>query len=326
MSVDEIAAPSTAPVQSDQAAAPEPINVETFTREQRAEWFKEGKLPSKKAESTPAGETSESPAEDKPAQGKKDPETSFRELREKSRLAEERASRLEAELAELKKGAKQAPPAEVKQEKPKADERPKRLSMEEFILANPTKDWKAYEDYKDEYAEQLADWKVKQTLEAREKQQSVSKQQEAITATIRDRVERAKKDTTMPDFLAIVTNDHLTEVMQKSGVMDPFLVERDRDGKIQYYLGKNLDEAARIAEMTPIGQARALGKLEDKFYPEEPAAPVQKKTSAASPPPATVSGNAHMVDDEAKAALAANDFRRFKMLEDAKDIARAKGR
>ena len=138
-------------------------------------------------------------------------------------------------------------------------------------------------------------------------------------------MDRAKKE--MPDFIDVVASPELTAVFSKA--MDGFCVEFDVDGKIQYHLGKNLEEAERIFKMTPIGQLRVMGKLADRFYPDESAKDlkptlVPKKQSAASPPPSTVGGNASVIEDESKAALAAGDFSRFAEIENRKDIERAK--
>lgn len=359
---------------------PESVSTDKFTREEREAWMKDGTVPGvkamvpgvktpdpeadpTKAASEPAGDKAAPPADDKPAQGKKDTESGrtesaktearIQELLKHRKAATERADRLESELAELKKSVTPAPPAEAEPVETKSvsakdpkDERPKRLSMEEFIAANPSKDWKDYEDYKDDYHEKLSDWKVREAvrdaLAEQESKQAEKSTQQVILKAAKEKVERALKDKDMPEFLKVVTHDDVTAAIKKSGgVMGAFFDERDVDGKIQYFLGSNLEEADRIAGLTPIGQARALNKLEDKFYPEdeakvvpvkeEPAsdqtkpAPVQeKKLSAASAPPSRVSGSSSVIEDEAKAALAAGNFGLFAEIENRRDIERAK--
>lgn len=317
----------------------------------------------KKAASEPAGDAVASPAEDKSAQGKKDAdskaesgkaeskkdtEARFQELLKDRKEARDENKKLLARLEALEKGEKPAPPAEVKPPveakaaKDPKDERPRRLSMEEFIAANPSKDWKDYEDYKDDYHEKLSDWKVRAAVREALADQESKQAEKSITsardATVRERVGRALKDKDMPDFVKVVSSPEITAAIRKSigGVMGAFFDERDVDCKVQYFLGSNLEEADRIAGLTPIGQARALNKLEDKFYPEDDGeakpvsdevkpAPVQeKKLSAASTPPSRVSGNSSVIEDEAKAALAAGDFARFAEIENRRDIERAK--
>jgi hypothetical protein len=71
------------------------------------------------------------------------------------------------------------------------------------------------------------------------------------------------------------------------------ILDTENPPAIAYYLGKNPDEAAAIASMTPIAAARAIGRIEAKL--EAPPAPVTpreppRKTTNAPPPPKTVSG------------------------------------
>ena len=64
------------------------------------------------------------------------------------------------------------------------------------------------------------------------------------------------------------------------------LKETDKPDEVIYYLGKNPDEAARIATMrSPLKQAAALGKLEAKI-----SAPKPKRKTNAPPPIETLKG------------------------------------
>jgi hypothetical protein len=55
---------------------------------------------------------------------------------------------------------------------------------------------------------------------------------------------------------------------------------------LAYYLGTHPNEASRISRLSPILQAKEIGKLEAKIASE----PVLKKTTSAPPPIAPISG------------------------------------
>lgn len=304
----------------------ESVTTESFTPEQREAWIKEGKVPSSKkaADSTPAGEPPASPA--KIADDKSGTEARIHELlkdrkeaREEAKSAKAELEKLNARLAALERGEKSAPPAA---EQPKAETgTEKRLSMGEFIQKNPSATYEDYEKYRDEYDDAQIEKRVSKAFEKREQDSKAAAQKQAVVDTIQERFDRVSKS--MPDLHEVLSNPELRAKLTPS--MDGFLFEVDKDLKITHYLGTNLEEAERISKLTPIGQLRALGKLEDQLYPapSKEASPAPKKLSAAPPPPAHVAGTASAAQDEAAAALAAGDFRRFMELENARDIAKA---
>ena len=83
-----------------------------------------------------------------------------------------------------------------------------------------------------------------------------------------------------PDYDQIVGNPNLTI----TPLMADAIKESDNGASVAYYLGKNPDEAARIARMSPVQQAAAIGRLEAKVT--TPA----KRSTQAPPPVKTVSG------------------------------------
>lgn len=129
------------------------------------------------------------------------------------------------------------------------------------------------------YAEALAVQKAEQLLEQRERQ----KQQREIIETYHDREEeaRAKYD----DFEQVAYNPSvpITDVMAQS------IQASDVGPELAYYLGTNIKEADRIAQLPPILQAKEIGRLEAKIANE----PVIKKTTSAPAPisPVTAKGN-----------------------------------
>ena len=63
--------------------------------------------------------------------------------------------------------------------------------------------------------------------------------------------------------------------------------DADNAGDIAYHLGKNKDEANRISELSPIGQAKEIGKLEVKLAKKPPA---EKRVTSAPDPIEPVGG------------------------------------
>ena len=66
---------------------------------------------------------------------------------------------------------------------------------------------------------------------------------------------------------------------------------------VAYYLGKNPQEAARIAKLDPVRMALELGRMESKAI-----VPPPKKKTTAAPPPITPVGQAAAANAEPDAA------------------------
>ena len=137
----------------------------------------------------------------------------------------------------------------------------------------------------EEYLEALTDWKVDQRVkaeaESREKAQRETRRNEEaaqLSAEYRKREEAAKSK--YDDFEDVVYDPRLpiTDAMLAT------IQQSDSGAELAYYLGKNPEEAARIARLSPFLQAKELGRLEAKLPSEPPA----KKTSSAPAPIAPV--------------------------------------
>lgn len=112
----------------------------------------------------------------------------------------------------------------------------------------------------------------------REHARHVSKVVEAYQE--REELARDKYD----DFEDVAYNPRLpvTEAMAVT------IRESEVGPEILYYLGNNPAEAKRIAQLSPLSQAKEIGKIETKLASDPPA----KKTSSAPAPIAPVSGRA----------------------------------
>ena len=121
------------------------------------------------------------------------------------------------------------------------------------------------------YAEALALQKAEQLLAARERQRQ---EQEALAA-FHDKEEEARNK--YDDFEQVAYNPRLpiTDVMAQT------IQASDVGPDVAYYLGQNIKEAERIARLSPILQAKEIGKIEAKLSTNPPQ--VKKTTNAPAP-------------------------------------------
>lgn len=146
-------------------------------------------------------------------------------------------------------------------------------------------------DYDPEkYAAALADYRTQQTLKERETKQrteSVRQDHARLIAGWEEKVDQA--DDKYDDFNAVVGQ------LQPGTPFVDAIMEAENAADVAYYLGKNPQEAARIAQLHPRAQVREIGKLEAKLLAE----PVKPKTPSKAPAPiAPLSGAASTANDQ----------------------------
>jgi len=109
-----------------------------------------------------------------------------------------------------------------------------------------------------------------------------AKQQQALLANYHDREESARDR--YDDFEQVAYNPNLsiTEIMAQS------IQASDIGPDVLYWLGSNPKEADRIARLSPILQAKEIGKLEAGMASSPPV----RKTSTAPAPIAPVTARA----------------------------------
>jgi hypothetical protein len=122
----------------------------------------------------------------------------------------------------------------------------------------------------DAYVEALATQKAEQLLEQREQR----RQQSELLESYHDKEEKAREK--YDDFEQVAYNPKLpiTDVMAQS------IQASDIGPEVAYHLGANPKEAERISRLSPILQAKEIGKLEAKLAADPPV----KKTSNAPTP------------------------------------------
>ena len=126
----------------------------------------------------------------------------------------------------------------------------------------------------DEYAEVLAERKAEELLARREQ----AKAQSAIVESYHDLEEDARNK--YDDFEQVAYNPKLpiTDAMAQT------IQSSDVGPDMAYYLGSNPKEAERISRLSPLSQAKELGKIEAKLSDNPPV----KKTSNAPAPIAPI--------------------------------------
>lgn len=147
--------------------------------------------------------------------------------------------------------------SQTRQTQPTPPDAPKELDPEDFESESA---------YLRAVAKQTQDT-IRQQAEAERRQREEAERQQQI-ATL---VSSARK--AHPDWDEVVRNPSLpiTQEMMEASM-------GDKMGEILYHLGKNPSEAARIARMSPLQQAREIGRIESRIG-------IKTTTNAPNPPP-----------------------------------------
>ena len=148
-------------------------------------------------------------------------------------------------------------------------EQANRSAETQIVKAAPTANVDQFES-PEAYAEALAYQKAEELIAKRE----AAKQQSAVLESYHDLEEEAR--TKYDDFEQVAYNPKLPI----TNVMAETIQSSDVGPELAYYLGSNPKEADRISRMSPLSQAKEIGKIEAKLVS---APPVKKTTSAPAP-------------------------------------------
>lgn len=131
-------------------------------------------------------------------------------------------------------------------------------------------DFDTYEDYIEARADYRADMKVKTAVEALRGESKAEKEksskadnEKAFNKVVQSRIEAGRKE--FADFDATVTEAIEDGVIDVRSAMYQGIIDSDVGHKIFHHLAKHPAEASRIMGMSPAGQIREIGKLEDKL-------------------------------------------------------------
>jgi len=120
------------------------------------------------------------------------------------------------------------------------------------------------------YADALAYQKAEELIAKRE----AAKHQSQVLESYQEREEAARDK--YDDFEQVAYNPKLSI----TNVMAETIQSSDIGPELAYYLGSNPKDADRIARLTPLGQAKEIGKIEAKLAAEPP---MKRTTSAPAP-------------------------------------------
>jgi len=344
---DVTAAPSPAT-----AAPAEPQYQVPTNREAREEWRQTGKLPSSE-ESAPSKENSAPPDEDgekaapaseagnqKDKPKRDDANTRIRSLNAENKQLKERLAALEKGKTDVK--AEPSPAPEKPKEQPKGLQPPVKPKIEEFTGENA---WKDYEAARDQYLEDLADYKAESRLQKHLQAQREEATQRELTAQIDAASERYGAEARGAIGMAadaVMAADipaAVKAIINDSDVMIDLL----------YTAGSSPDELSAfvaLAKSNPSAAIRKVVLLEGLVKQElakvgkpaaEPTAErdeqtgkfvsqTPKKTTQAPAIGSEVSGRGSPPSDPTASAVKSGDFRTFRETGNARDLAARQGR
>lgn len=139
-----------------------------------------------------------------------------------------------------------------------------------------------YEDYLVAKAETKASERIQTELAARAQEAQRMAEERAKAAAVSEFQARADEARNRYEDFDLVVSDPTTPI---TPVMADAIVQSAAGHEVAYYLGRNKQEAARIARLPPLGQAMEIARLESRL-----AASPRRATSA-PPPPQTLSGS-----------------------------------
>jgi len=203
---------------------------------------------------------------------------------------EEAKSQYEAEKAEK---LRLLALLETRGEQPQADRRSETVETDP-VPVKPSKndypDPDAYDLAMETYVEEKATWTAKREIVRAQAEMQAKAQQDAIEAGERAAREaytgrKSKVMEKYPDFAEVAE----TPDVQVSIPMAHAIINAPDGPDIQYYLGKNPNEAARIMQLSPPLQLMELGLISAKL--REPAQPKPPISAAPKPIRPVTSGS-----------------------------------
>ena len=240
--------------------------------------------------------------------GKKDRSAAGRiaQLHAEAKSEREARQKLEAEIAELRKGTRK--PEETKTVEPpkpeaKADGKPK---LAEFTADSK---YKTYDEAQEAWADARDEWVKSQSLaESRKAEEQKSQQQRQVEhqgKLLYARAKYADFDAKLQAGIAAtagVENRGIEAAIQEIG--------KEAFAEVLYGLVDNLDEYRRIAALPPQQAYREILKLELKLSsgedtPERTVKPISK----APAPPETIGGNGAVLGKDPSKAGSMRDFK-----------------
>lgn len=144
----------------------------------------------------------------------------------------------------------------------------------------------------EEYTEAVSRWAARDEHARLNRDTS----QKSVQKNVQESMKAARAEYT--DYDAVVA-EVFDNSFPNTPTMAEYVGESEQAGRVLYWLGTHPDEALRISQLSPVGQAKALAKVEaglgsPKPSPQRPGAP---------PPPKTVNGSGAAEKDPGKMSM-----------------------
>jgi hypothetical protein len=135
----------------------------------------------------------------------------------------------------------------------------------------------AYSEWANRNAARTAEEAAKRVIEQNQKTVQTDQLETAWQNRVAD---FANSDSAPDDFIAVLSSPEFVQTPEMAET-----IKTDANGpELAYYLGTNIAEASRIAQLPPVQQGIQLGRILDKFSSQKSAV-AQKQTTAAPTPP-----------------------------------------
>jgi hypothetical protein len=114
------------------------------------------------------------------------------------------------------------------------------------------------------------------------------------------------------DFKEVVVEGAERGEWPLSAHLAQLIMDSPEGPAVAYHLASNVEEAKKVAAMSPLGQAAHFGRLAAKFSSPSSDAPANPAKTTKAPPP--LSGRARGAGGNREASPATTDFRQFEQL------------
>ena len=198
-----------------------------------------------------------------------------------AREAERRAAELERTLNDPAELRKRLEAAEAGAKKPEA-------TADGLLEGQPDPKDYAFGEADPEFVKDAATFWSRVEFQKQERIKALNDEFEQIDKSYNERAEKAVER--YPDFEEKVVAGATKGTWKASPVMALAMKTSDVGPDVAYHLATNPSESERIAKLSPLEQAREMGRLEGRFEHQEKqkAEPEPKTISAAPPPPSSV--------------------------------------
>lgn len=214
--------------------------------------------------------------------GKPDPnEERFANLDRQLREEQDRRADLERRLEEATK-------------KPEEKVDDKKARPEGLLEGEPNPEDYEYGEADPSYIKDSSTFHARMEFQRQESERALKTEFEQIEAGYKERVETVREHYPDYDEKVVKGAEGDNPAWVATPVMALAMRTADNGPDVAYHLATNPDESRRIAKLSPLEQAREMGRLEGRFerQKEEAAKPAPKRLSSAPKPPTNVARGA----------------------------------